>query len=56
MIVHDGEPMAYDIDLYGEGLRELLTVPIFPRTWLLWVLRGGLIAAFFFHIHAAYSR
>lgn len=51
VIVHDGEPI-YDIDLYAEGLRELLT-PIFPRTWLLWVLRAGLIGAFFFHIHAA---
>ena len=51
VIEHDGH-QVYDVDVYGEGLRDLLT-PIFPRTWLLWVLRGGLIAAFFFHIHAA---
>jgi succinate dehydrogenase / fumarate reductase cytochrome b subunit len=39
---------------YGEFLRELL-VPILPRTWLLWGLRFGLIAAFALHIHAAYA-
>ncbi len=53
VIEHNGEPI-YDIDLYAEGLRELLT-PIFPRTWLLWLLRGGLIAAFVLHIHSAYT-
>jgi succinate dehydrogenase / fumarate reductase cytochrome b subunit len=53
VIEHNGEPI-YDIDLYAEGLRELLT-PIFPRTWLLWLLRFGLIGAFVFHIHSAYS-
>ncbi len=53
VIEHDGH-MVYDVDVYGEGLRDLLT-PIFPRTWLLWLLRGGLIAAFIFHIHAATS-
>lgn len=53
VIEHDGE-MLYDIDIYAEGLRDLLT-PIFPRTWLLWLLRGGLIAAFILHIHSAYS-
>jgi succinate dehydrogenase / fumarate reductase cytochrome b subunit len=45
---------VYDIDHYGEFLRELL-VPLAPRTVVLWILRGGLIAAFVFHIHAAYS-
>jgi len=53
VIEHDGE-MLYDVDIYAEGLRELLT-PIFPRTWLLWLLRGGLIAAFVLHIHSAYT-
>ena len=51
VIEHDGERL-YDIDVYAEGLRDLAT-PIFPRTWLLWLLRFGLIGAFFFHIHAA---
>jgi succinate dehydrogenase / fumarate reductase cytochrome b subunit len=51
VIEHDGHPI-YDIDLYAEGLRELL-VPIFPRTWLLWLLRFGLIGAFALHIHSA---
>jgi succinate dehydrogenase / fumarate reductase cytochrome b subunit len=53
VIEHNGE-QAYDVDLYAEGLRDLAT-PIFPRTWLLWLLRFGLIGAFVFHIHAAYS-
>ncbi|NNE97362.1 MAG: succinate dehydrogenase cytochrome b subunit [Acidimicrobiales bacterium] len=44
----------YDLDVYAEYLRELL-VPLFPRTWFLWLLRFGLIAAFGLHIHAAYS-
>ncbi|MFW2382603.1 MAG: succinate dehydrogenase cytochrome b subunit [Acidimicrobiales bacterium] len=44
----------YDLDVYGEFLRELL-VPLFPRTWFLWLIRLGLIAAFALHIHAAYS-
>jgi succinate dehydrogenase / fumarate reductase cytochrome b subunit len=47
----DGE---YDIDVYGEYLRELL-VPILPRTYYLWGLRLILIAAVILHIHAAYS-
>ena len=46
--------LHYDVDLYGEALRDLL-VPIFPRTWLLWILRSGLIAAGLLHIHAMYS-
>ena len=37
--VVDGE---YDIDVYGEFLRELL-VPLLPRTYALWVLRLVLI-------------
>jgi len=43
-----------EFDHYGEFLRELL-VPILPRTVFLWLLRGGLIAAFILHVHAAYG-
>ena len=49
--VVDGE---YDINVYGEFLRELL-VPLLPRTYALWLLRLGLIAMFALHIHAAYA-
>ena len=45
---------AEDYNHYSEFLRELL-VPLLPRTWLLWLLRIGLAAAFVFHIHAAAS-
>jgi len=45
---------AEDFNHYGEFLRELL-VPLLPRTWLLWILRIGLVLAFGFHIHSAYS-
>ncbi|MGF1596262.1 MAG: succinate dehydrogenase cytochrome b subunit [Acidimicrobiales bacterium] len=51
VVEHNGV-MVYDVDVYGEFLRELL-VPILPRTVTLWLLRIGLIAAFLFHIHAA---
>jgi succinate dehydrogenase cytochrome b subunit len=44
----------YDIDVYGEYLREIL-VPILPRTWFLWGLRIVLIAALVLHVHAAYG-
>ncbi len=44
----------YDLDVYAEFLRELL-VPLFPRTWFLWLIRFGLIGAFVLHIHAGYS-
>ena len=47
----DGVP---DIDIYAEALRELL-VPFFPPHVVLWLLRTGLIVAFIFHLHAAYS-
>ncbi|MGI8711137.1 MAG: succinate dehydrogenase, partial [Acidimicrobiales bacterium] len=43
-----------EFDHYAEFLRELL-VPILPRTVFVWLLRGGLIAAFALHIHAAYA-
>ncbi len=49
--VVDGE---YDIDVYGEFLRELL-VPLLPRTYALWALRIVLIAALVLHLHAAYT-
>lgn len=39
---------------YAELLRDL-GGGFVPRTWILWALRGGLIAAFGFHIHSAYS-
>ncbi len=45
---------AESFNHYGEFLRELL-VPFLPRTWLLWIVRGGLAAAFGLHIHAAYA-
>ena len=43
-----------ELDLYGEALRD---VPghLLPRTVLLWTVRIVLIAAFTFHIHAAYA-
>jgi succinate dehydrogenase / fumarate reductase cytochrome b subunit len=53
LVEHEGE-LVQDIDIYGEWLRELL-VPLFPRTFFLWVLRIGLIIAFVVHIQAAYS-
>lgn len=43
-----------DFNHYAEFLRELL-VPILPRTFALWLMRIGLIAAVALHIHAAYS-
>lgn len=43
-----------DFNHYGHFLRELL-VPLLPRTWALWGLRLGLVAAFGLHIHAAAS-
>lgn len=45
---------ADDFDHYAEALRELL-YPILPRTTVLWLLRGGLIAVFALHLHSAYS-
>lgn len=45
---------AYEIDVYGEALRELL-FPLLPRTVPLWIMRIGLIVAFGLHIHSAYS-
>jgi succinate dehydrogenase / fumarate reductase, cytochrome b subunit len=45
---------APDINHYGDFLRELL-VPIAPRTFILWLLRIGLIVALLLHLHAAYA-
>jgi succinate dehydrogenase cytochrome b subunit len=42
------------INTYAEWLRDL-GEPAFPRTVVLWSLRTVLIAAFFFHIVAAYQ-
>jgi succinate dehydrogenase / fumarate reductase, cytochrome b subunit len=53
LIEHNGE-RVYDIDVYGEFLRELL-VPILPRTYALWLLRLVLIGALVLHLHAAYA-
>ena len=43
-----------EIHQYAETLRDLGT-KLVPRTWLLWAMRIGLIAAFGLHIHSAYS-
>ena len=53
LVDHDGE-RVYDIDVYGEFLREIL-VPILPRTYFLWIMRLVLIGAVILHVHAAYS-
>jgi succinate dehydrogenase / fumarate reductase cytochrome b subunit len=45
---------AEDLAHYSDFLREIL-VPLLPRTVFVWIMRLGLIAAFFLHIHAAYS-
>jgi succinate dehydrogenase / fumarate reductase, cytochrome b subunit len=51
-VITEGDEKVYDIDIYGEFLRELL-VPILPRTYVLWGLRLVLIGAVALHIHAA---
>jgi succinate dehydrogenase / fumarate reductase cytochrome b subunit len=43
-----------DMNHYSEALRDLFT-PLFPRSFVLWTVRLGLIAAFALHIHAAYA-
>lgn len=53
-VIQEGDERLYDIDIYGEFLRDLL-VPILPRTYFLWGLRLVLIGAVLLHIHAAYS-
>jgi succinate dehydrogenase / fumarate reductase cytochrome b subunit len=53
LVEHDGATV-YDIDVYGEFLRELL-VPLLPRTYTLWILRLVLIGALALHLHASWS-
>ena len=53
-VIIEGDERAYDIDIYGEFLRDLL-VPLLPRTYFLWGLRLVLIGAIILHLHAAYS-
>jgi len=53
-VINEGELRVYDIDVYGEYLRDLL-VPLMPRSYVLWALRLVLIGAVLLHIHAAYS-
>jgi succinate dehydrogenase / fumarate reductase cytochrome b subunit len=53
LVQHDGATV-YDIDVYGEFLRELL-VPLLPRTYTLWILRLVLIGALALHLHASWS-
>ena len=45
---------ASHLNEYGEWLR-MIGEPALPRTVFLWLLRVGLISAFFFHIQSAYS-
>ena len=53
-VIEDNGERAYDADVYGEFLRELL-VPILPHGYVLWGLRLMLIAAVLLHVHAAYG-
>ncbi len=53
-VVTEGDGRAYDIDVYGEFLRQIL-VPILPHGYFLWGMRLMLIAAIVLHIHAAYT-
>jgi succinate dehydrogenase / fumarate reductase, cytochrome b subunit len=53
-LVTENDERVYDVDIYGEFLRELL-VPILPRTLALWLLRSVLIVALILHVHASYS-
>ncbi len=43
-----------EINEYGEALRDL-GGHLVPRTWLLWLLRIGLVVMFALHLHAAIS-
>ena len=53
VVREDGQDV-YDIDVYGEFLRDIF-VPILPRTYFLWILRVGLLLALVLHVHAAYT-
>ncbi len=50
----NGDGRAYDLDIYGHFLRELL-VPILPHGYTLWLLRIGLIGAGILHVMSALS-
>jgi succinate dehydrogenase / fumarate reductase cytochrome b subunit len=52
--IAEGDEVVYDIDYYGEFLREI-AVPILPRTYFLWGVRLVLIGALLLHLHAAYT-
>ncbi|MEY3690517.1 MAG: hypothetical protein RJB57_172 [Actinomycetota bacterium] len=45
---------AADLDHYAHFLQTLL-YPLAPKGWVLWILRGGLIAMLLVHLHAAWS-
>lgn len=49
--IYEGPVQIYE---YGEAIREL-GGHLAPRTFLLWLMRLGLIAMFAIHIHSAYS-
>jgi succinate dehydrogenase / fumarate reductase, cytochrome b subunit len=53
-VITEGDELVYDIDVYGEFLRELL-VPILPHGFFLWIMRLVLIGALILHVHAAWS-
>jgi len=46
------EPARFDE--YAESLREIGT-PVFSHTFILWLARLGLLAAFLIHLHAAFT-
>jgi succinate dehydrogenase / fumarate reductase cytochrome b subunit len=52
--VEENGEQIYDIDVYGEFLREIL-VPILPHGAFLWIVRLVLVGALLLHLHAAYS-
>lgn len=53
-VVEKGGEQVYDIDVYGEFLREMF-VPLLPEKAFLWIVRLVLIAALALHVHAAYT-
>jgi succinate dehydrogenase / fumarate reductase, cytochrome b subunit len=53
-VVTKGGEQVYDIDVYGEFLREMF-VPLLPEQAFLWIVRIVLILALVLHVHAAYS-
>ncbi len=53
-VVTKGGEQVYDIDVYGEFLREMF-VPLLPELAFLWIVRIVLIGAIVLHLHAAYS-